>query len=348
MTSIRLAGVSKTFRGGVTAVRDVDLDIQRGEAFALLGPSGCGKTTLLRLIAGLETPTAGAIFLDGKDAAAIPPHRRGVGMLFQHPAVYPHLTVRHNLVFPCRSVYNPHERADPHSPATRGEESFREVVGWLGLERLLDRKPFELSGGERQRIALGRLLLRQPAVFLLDEPLAHVDPLSRSRLRGLLREGLRRLGRTTLWVTHDHAEALAVADRLAVMEGGQVLQVGTPREIYQTPATVRVGLLVGDPPMNLIPGELCGPAGPEPGILLGVRPHDAIVAREGILRLRVQAVEYSEPVRLARLVSPHVSLTARLPDGIAAETGQEVGVTWDWRTVHRFEAVTGRRLAAVP
>lgn len=346
MIPVQFVKVCKTYPGGIAAVQDVQFEVRPGEVFVLLGPSGCGKTTLLRLLAGLESPTRGTILLDSKDASAVPPHRRNVGMLFQHPAVYPHLTVRQNLVFPGRSVYNHGNRQEQGGPQLHLRDRVAEVAALLGLERLLDRKPFELSGGERQRIALGRLLLRQPAVFLLDEPLAHVDPLGKSRVRTEVRDWLRRMGRTVLWVTHDHAEALAVADRMAVMDSGRILQVGPPREIYEVPNCVRVALLVGDPPMNLVPGSKVGPNGSEPATLFGVRPQDAVVVSEGLLRLRVKALEYRETGCLARLDDGELSLTARWPEGRAGEVGEEVGVVWDWRSVHRFDAATGRRLAA--
>jgi ABC-type sugar transport system ATPase subunit len=345
MIPIQLVNVSKTYPVGIAALQDVHLEVLPGEVFVLLGPSGCGKTTLLRLIAGLESPTRGTILLDGKDASAVPPHRRNVGLMFQHPAVYPHLSVRQNLVFPQRSAYNHDDRQEQGGLRLHPKDRVVEVAALLGLERLLDRKPFELSGGERQRIALGRLLLRQPAVFLLDEPLAHVDPLGKSRVRTQVRDWLRRMGRTVLWVTHDHAEALAVADRMAVMDAGRVLQVGPPREIYEVPNSVRVALLVGDPPMNLVPGSKVAPNGSEPAVLFGVRPQDAVVVPEGFVRLRLKALEYRETGWLARLDNGELSLTARWPDGLAGEVGQEFSVAWDWRSAHRFDAATGRRLA---
>jgi multiple sugar transport system ATP-binding protein len=243
---ISLEAVTKVYDGGVTALDALSLEIEDGEFFALLGPSGCGKTTLLRTIAGLETATSGTLRIGDRDVTTVPPGARDVAMVFQDYALFPHMTVADNIAYPLRlkKVGRAERRA---KAAAIGER--------LSLTGLLERRPAQLSGGQRQRVALARAMAAEPTVFLLDEPLAKLDPRLRLEARTSLKRLQRDLGVTTVFVTHDQAEALALADRIAVMESGRVRQLGTPREVFQRPADVFVAGFVGSTPMNLLAGS---------------------------------------------------------------------------------------------
>src|SRR5437867_12163115 len=235
----------------VRAVDGIDLVAMEGEFLVLLGPSGCGKTTLMRMIAGLERPTSGDIVIDGNIVTDLPPRARNVAMVFQSYALYPHLTVEKNISFPLRAVGLP-------------KDETRKKVEWaaqmFGIHQFLDRKPRQLSGGERQRVALARAVVREPVVFLLDEPLSNLDAKLRNSARDELKQFQRSLGTTTIYVTHDQAEAMGLGDRIAVLSGGKVRQVGKPVEVYDDPADTFVATFIGSPPMNLVPrdGELVG------------------------------------------------------------------------------------------
>jgi thiamine transport system ATP-binding protein len=244
VTGLDLSGVTKRY-DGTTALDDVSLSVGDGEFFTLVGPSGCGKTTTLRLVAGFESPSAGTITVDGRDVAGIPPERRGVGVVFQNYALFPHMSVAENVGYGLRFT-------DPPGGVSRGER-VREMLALVDLEGFGDREPTALSGGQQQRVALARALAPAPRMLLLDEPLSALDAGLRERLRGQIKEIQRELGVTTLYVTHDQEEALAVSDRVAVMNGGRVEQVGTPREIYREPATAFVASFVGD--NNLFEGR---------------------------------------------------------------------------------------------
>lgn len=258
-SAIELESVRKVFPGGVEAVAGVDLRVGPGEYFVVVGPSGSGKSTLLRLVAGLETLTGGRLRIGGRDVTDRAPRERGVAMVFQHPALYPHLTVRDNLAF------GPRARGAGRSEVRARVE---EVAAALGVDGLLERRPATLSGGQRQRVALGRALATRPAVYLLDEPLSALDPPLRASLRDVLKD-LRRLTEATfLHVTHDQAEALALGDRLGVMEQGRLAQVGDPRAVYDRPASRSVGRFVGSPPMVVVRCEV------EEGPRLVARGHD--------------------------------------------------------------------------
>lgn len=240
--------VSRTI-GGVPIVRDVTLDAADGELVAVLGPSGCGKSTLLRLVAGLDELTSGSIRLGGRRIDDVPAHERDVAMVFQSYALYPHLTVRGNVEFPLRM------RRVPRAERARRVE---QVASLVELDGLLDRKPSALSGGQRQRVALARALVREPELFLLDEPLSNLDARLRADVRRSIRALQRRLGVTTLYVTHDQTEAMTLGDRVVVLDRGGVQQVGTPLEVYERPANAFVAGFVGAPPMNLLDGRWDG------------------------------------------------------------------------------------------
>ena len=244
----------KKFFGQVAAVNGVSLATKEGEFLVLLGPSGCGKTTLLRMIAGLEEPTAGEILIGGQVVNDLPPRARKIAMVFQSYALYPHMTAFKNIAFPLKAQ-------------GMSREAIPQRVQWaaslFGIEHLLYRKPRELSGGERQRVALARAVVREPAVFLLDEPLSNLDAKLRASARDELQQFQRRLGTTTIYVTHDQVEAMGLGDRIAVMQGGAVRQLGTPAEVYADPADIFVAGFLGSPPMNLVE---------TPDGLLGFRP----------------------------------------------------------------------------
>ena len=245
MTGLDLSDVSKRY-DGTTALDDVSLSVAEGEFFTLVGPSGCGKTTTLRLVAGFESPTEGTITVDDRDVAGTPPERRGIGVVFQNYALFPHMSVAENVGYGLRFT-------DPPDGVSRAER-VREMLALVDLEGFDDRDPTALSGGQQQRVALARALAPAPRMLLLDEPLSALDAGLRERLRGQIKRIQRELGVTTLYVTHDQEEALAVSDRVAVMNGGRVEQVGTPRKIYREPGTAFVASFVGD--NNLFEGRV--------------------------------------------------------------------------------------------
>ncbi|MEW1588188.1 ABC transporter ATP-binding protein [Micromonospora vinacea] len=243
MSTVTLKDVTKVFRDGTLAVDSINLDVNDGEFMVLLGPSGCGKSTVLRMIAGLEEPTTGAVMLDGELANDLPPRDRKIAMVFQDFALYPHMTVGDNIAFPLRLA--------GIEPEPRGER-VSDVASALGIGDVLARKPGQLSGGQRQRVAMGRAIVRRPGLFLMDEPLSNLDSGLRAELRAEISGLTRELGVTTVYVTHDQAEALTMADRVAIMRRGVLQDVGTPTQVYGRPATLYVAAFLGSPRMNLL------------------------------------------------------------------------------------------------
>jgi ABC-type sugar transport system ATPase subunit len=305
MAAIEVVGLSKRY-GAVDVLRDISLTIRRSETIVFVGPSGCGKSTLLRTIAGFESPSAGEIRFDGVPMNDTPANQRGVAMVFQNYALYPHMTAAENIGFGLRNLggAKDHVRRRVH-----------EIAELLHIESVLGRRPDELSGGQRQRVAIGRAIVRNPRVFLFDEPLSNLDP----SLRGHMRVELARLHRlfpvTTVYVTHDQIEAMTLADRIAVLNGGRIEQVGTPLSVYQTPRNVFVATFFGSPPMNLLPGRLRSATAGQAEIHLtsggtvhasvdarsleagsavtvGVRPEDLRPAKDGDLVTRLTLVEH--------------------------------------------------------
>ena len=280
MARVEVRDLRKQFdSGNVHAIDGVDLATEEGEYLVLLGPSGCGKTTLLRTIAGLEQPTEGDVLIDGEVVTGLPPRARKIAMVFQSYALYPHKTVLANIVFPLRAA-----RMD----RVEREERAHWAAGLLGIDHLLARKPRQLSGGERQRVALARALVRQPTVFLLDEPLSNLDAKLRASARDELKRFQQEIGTTTIYVTHDQSEAMGLGDRIAVMSNGRVRQIGRPFDVYDNPADTFVATFIGSPPMNLVPrGDT----------LLGFRPEHLLpveIARgEGLtMTFHVDRLEY--------------------------------------------------------
>jgi multiple sugar transport system ATP-binding protein len=243
VTTVALKDVTKVFPDGTVAVDNISLDVGNGEFMVLLGPSGCGKSTVLRMVAGLEDPTAGAILLDGELANDLPPRERRIAMVFQDFALYPHMTVGDNISFPLRL-----SGVDP-APRT---ERVADVASALGIGDVLARKPNQLSGGQRQRVAMGRAIVRRPGLFLMDEPLSNLDSGLRAELRAEISGLVRELGVSTIYVTHDQAEALTMADRVAILRRGVLQDVGTPTQVYGRPATLYVAAFLGSPRMNLL------------------------------------------------------------------------------------------------
>src|SRR6184192_2088105 len=286
MATVETRGIKKYY-GDVVAVNGVDLLTKDGEFLVLLGPSGCGKSTLLRMIAGLEIPSAGELLINGEVVNDLPPRARKIAMVFQSYALYPHMSVFKNIAFPLKA-----QRVE--KPAIPQKVEWAAAL--FGIGHLLHRKPRELSGGERQRVALARALVREPAVFLLDEPLSNLDAQLRTSARDELQHFQRRLGTTTIYVTHDQIEAMGLGDRIAVMQGGRVRQLGTPVEVYAEPADTFVASFLGSPPMNIVEAPDC---------LVGFRPEHFLPrdAYDGgaslvALGLRVTRVEYLGADRL--------------------------------------------------
>jgi multiple sugar transport system ATP-binding protein len=327
--------------GSLAAVNGIDLVTGEGEYLVLLGPSGCGKTTLLRLIAGLERPTHGDVLIGGQVVTRLPPRARKVAMVFQSYALYPHKTVFANIAFPLAAAGVPRdERPD----------KVRWAAGRLGIDQLLDRKPRQLSGGERQRVALARALVREPQVFLLDEPLSNLDAKLRSAARDELKEFQQRVGITTIYVTHDQLEAMGLGDRIAVLNAGQIQQIGTPQEIYHQPANTFVATFVGSPPMNLLTRD---------GVLLGFRPEEflpASVVGEGQGRVRfdftVTRVENlgSDRHVYGHLpdVDPEAKVIAKLPSTVTTPiaAGDRIPFAVSRADLRYFDHETGSRIAS--
>ncbi|MDE0651996.1 MAG: ABC transporter ATP-binding protein [Gammaproteobacteria bacterium] len=359
-----LRGVEKRF-GDVVALEPMDLEVRPGELMVLVGPSGCGKSTLLRLIAGLEESTSGEVWIGGRRVDEVEPGARDVAMVFQSYALYPHMTVARNLGFGLRM------RGTPRAEL---EQRVAETAAALGLGELLERKPGQLSGGQRQRVALGRAMVRDPGVFLFDEPLSNLDAELRLRTRDEIAALHRRLGTTMIFVTHDQVEALSLGQRVAVMDRGRLQQGGTPAEVYRRPGNLFVAGFVGSPPINRIPlfrddrGRLAG--GPfvlaAPSSLsratLAVRPEDLAVAgpgeadgdasggstRTGDFRATALRVEALGSEQRVHLDGPgNAAWVARASPALRVASGDRVSVSVDWERSHLF-GPDGRRQEGVP
>jgi multiple sugar transport system ATP-binding protein len=346
--AVRIEGVVKK-HGPTTVLHGIDLAIEPGEFFVLLGPSGSGKTTTLRILAGLESVNAGRVLMDGADVTTKEPGARDVAMVFQSYALYPHMTVEQNVGFPLKMV------------GVGRDEIGRAVAGAaakVGIGHLLQRTPGQLSGGQQQRVALARAIVRQPRLFLLDEPLSNLDAKLRLETRLELRKLQRSLGVTTVYVTHDQEEAMTLADRIAVFMDGRIVQVGTPREIFARPMSVDVAGFIGTPPMNLLAGEWEGHAVSVAGstlavafesaqarnVVIGIRPGDLRFA-DGGLAVRVERVEDLGDSAIVNLKVGAQALklkTERLP---ALREGDDAFVDFAPDRAHLFDAAGGARLA---
>ena len=344
MADVRLEKVRKSW-GAVVAVDRVSFSARAGDLVALLGPSGCGKSTTLRLIAGLETASEGSIVIAERDVTHLAPAKRNVSMVFQNYALFPHLSVAENIVFGLKVR---------DLPAAERQARLQHAASLLGLQTLLDRKPSQLSGGQQQRVALGRAVVAQTPVCLMDEPLSNLDAQLRVEMRREIRGLQQRLGITIIYVTHDQVEAMTMADQVVLMRGGRIEQDATPAELYERPATIFAARFVGTPPMNVIPLErlaaapwasASAPAGwPIESLALGLRPEMVRIAEGGVPAL-VVAVEYlgSDTLVEASIDGAPFSLRlpGRAPVGRAPET---VCLAWDPAGAHWFDLETERRI----
>ena len=366
MANVTLDGVTKVFEdqsGEIVAVDDVNIDIKDGEFLVLVGPSGCGKSTTLRMVAGLETPSEGTISLDEKPITNLSPQERNVAMVFQSYALYPHMTVRGNMSFGLE------EATDLSKAEIR--ERVEDAAEMLGIDDLLDRKPDELSGGQQQRVALGRAIVREPEAFLLDEPLANLDAKLRSEMRTELQHLQEDLGTTTIYVTHDQTEAMTMSDRIAVLNDGELQQVGTPLECYHRPNNQFVAGFIGDPSMNFLPvtyedGRLVGEHFDYPldeqtqadlaghtELTLGIRPEDIEILDTATGTHEFPAVvDVVEPMGNENTV--HLAfegqartdsdLTATISGMRTVESAESVGIGLPESAIHIFDAETGEAL----
>jgi multiple sugar transport system ATP-binding protein len=331
VATVRLDSVTKMF-DTVTAVQDVSLDVADHDFMILLGPSGCGKSTLLRMIAGLEDPTRGDIHIGGVRVNEVEPKKRDVAMVFQSYALYPHKTVQANIEFPLKVRGVPKEQRAAEATV---------AAAALELTEYLGRKPGQLSGGQRQRVALARAIVRQPAVFCMDEPLSNLDAKLRTETRAELVALHQRLSSTFVYVTHDQVEAMTMGSHVAVMSRGRIEQVGTPQEVYARPATTFVAQFIGTPPMNIFPAGMVEPGDTH----IGARPEHIEVDESSPLRAQVGLVEQ---LGHEALVNCHVGDTrviVRVPAaGVVHIAGSEVGLRIPEQHRHRFDAATGARL----
>jgi multiple sugar transport system ATP-binding protein len=367
MATVTLEGVRKVYDDGFVAVHGVDLEVAHGEFVVLVGPSGCGKSTTLRMVAGLESITAGAIAIGDRIVNDVPPADRDIAMVFQSYALYPHMTVRENMGFALRLRKRPAEEID---------RRVRAAAVTLGLDAMLDRRPAQLSGGQRQRVAIGRAIVREPRVFLFDEPLSNLDAKLRAEMRRELATLHRRLGATMLYVTHDQVEAMTLGDRIVVMSAGRVRQIDTPTGVYERPRDTFVAGFLGSPPMNLMSGTLVraedrlafAPDGaadarvPLPGplaaaaerarparVLVGVRPEhvrllDAAAQPEAGAAPHRAAIELVEPLGHEQLVFLRlgaVALAARTAPRPLPPAGETIEVIFDPARLHLFDAESG-------
>ena len=361
MADLEVRGLTKVFPGGVRALDGLSLHIQDGEFFALLGPSGCGKTTLLRSIAGLETPNSGQILIGGRDVTRLPPGARDLAMVFQDYALYPHMTVADNIAYPLkvRRVGRKVRR-----------ETAESVGRSLQIEgAMLDRRPGQLSGGQQQRVALARSIAYRPRVFLFDEPLSNLDARLRLEARTFLRQLQQELGVTTVYVTHDQAEALALADRMAVMEKGHIRQLDTPSNCFLRPANVFVAGFIGSTPMNLLPAtvqddglEVAGRKVPTPeairahvragdAVILGARPEYVSVSSTELPDSLAGTVRVLENLGVASLVTVQVGdllVKATVPEEQIPAVGDRVWLTPDQRRLLAYRQDDGEQVGAPP
>jgi sn-glycerol 3-phosphate transport system ATP-binding protein len=319
------------------AVDGVSFAVQAGSLVVLLGPSGCGKSTTLRLIAGLESVSSGRIAIDGRDVTELPPSRRRIAMVFQSYALFPHLSVAENIVFGLRVR---------RTGRAERQQRLQRVAALLGLERLLERKPSQLSGGQQQRVALGRAIIAEQPVCLMDEPLSNLDAQLRHDMRREIRTLQQKLGITMVYVTHDQVEAMSMADQVILMREGRIEQDAPPAELYARPATVFAARFIGTPPMNVIPARALDPAAGTDR-LVGIRPEDLRLDEAG-LPVRVVAAEYLGADTLVTCAVGESALTVRAPGQISAAPGEPVGLAWPKSAEHWFDGTTGRRIADGP
>jgi multiple sugar transport system ATP-binding protein len=356
MAEIKVESVAKSF-GTFAAVKGVNFTVDHGSFLVILGPSGCGKTTTLRMIAGLELPSNGRILLDGEDVTALPASARDISFVFQLFALYPHMNVRQNIGFPLRCQ---------NYPRAEIRRSVEETAKLLRIDHLLERRVGGLSGGDRQRVALGRAIVRRPKAFLMDEPLGALDSEFRRLMCGELRELHDRIDATTIYITHDQLEAMAMADRIVIMNQGRVEQIGTPQEIYDRPNTMFVADFIGAPPMSFLGVQTSLQRGDrsiridaatvdmpelfedraEGKFALGVRPENVSFADSSPLRGRVIGAEYLGTTQIVTVETSHGRVKARLPSGTAVRVGEQVGLALRPDRLSLFDAISGQVLSS--
>ena len=344
MADVKISDIQKSY-GSVEVIRDLNVDISDGEFVALVGPSGCGKSTLLRMIAGLEPINGGTIAIGDRVVNNLPPAHRDIAMVFQTYALYPHKSVAENMGFALKVAKVGKSEID---------RRVSEAAEILGLTEYLDRKPRHLSGGQRQRVAMGRAIVRDPQVFLFDEPLSNLDAKLRIQMRTEIKELHQRLKTTTVFVTHDQIEAMTLADRIVVMQGGNIEQVGSPLDLYDNPANEFVATFIGAPSMNLLKGQLQdgiatvgthsfpGPSGAGP-VHLGVRPEHLILSDDGI-PMEVKVVEPTGSETMVFLTFEGQDITAIFRERHAFTPGQVIHLQPDPAHLHLFDAKTGARI----
>ena len=350
MATVDIRNVRKAF-GSTEILHGVSVDIQDAEFVVLVGPSGCGKSTLLRMLAGLENITSGEIAIGGRVVNTVPPKDRDIAMVFQNYALYPHMTVAQNMAFSMKLAKAPKEVMD--------REVLRSAT-ILGLHELLHRYPRQLSGGQRQRVAMGRAIVRNPQVFLFDEPLSNLDAKLRVQMRAEIKELHQRLQVTTVYVTHDQIEAMTMADKIVVMNGGNIEQAGPPLELYDRPANLFVAGFIGSPAMNLLPGRIegghfrsadgtawplpvNGHAWPDRDAVYGIRPEHLRLDPDGI-RTTVAVVEPTGSETQVLLRLGETALLGAFRERVAARPGESLPVSPDTAMVHLFDRATGQRL----
>lgn len=350
MAEIVIKNLRKDF-GDFTAVRESSFTIEDGEFFMLLGPSGCGKTTTLRMIAGLELPSSGEIFLDGEEISQLPPSKRDIAFVFQMFALYPHMNVRKNISYPL--VSQGMRRKDVKAKVA-------EVANILGIENILNKPVGGLSGGDRQRVALGRAIVREPKAFMMDEPLGALDAEFREHMSEELRALHDRMGATTVYVTHDQLEAMQMGDKIVVMNNAVVEQFGTPRDIYDKPASLFVADFIGSPSMNFIPfqgsvspGDTTVHLGSIPvavphqlgthhgDLVLGIRPEHVLLSDNAQLRAKVVALEYLGTTQIVVLDTSYGEIKARVDANHSVAVGDQVGIAFTADTITLFEKDSG-------
>jgi sn-glycerol 3-phosphate transport system ATP-binding protein len=326
MSQISVQNVSKAW-GATPAVDDVSFEANAASLVVLLGPSGCGKSTTLRLIAGLEQVTSGRILIGGADVTGLPPAQRRIAMVFQSYALFPHLSVAENILFGLRVR---------KVPAAERARRLVRVAALLGLDGLLQRRPSQLSGGQQQRVALGRAIIAETPVCLMDEPLSNLDAQLRAEMRREIRALQQKLGITMVYVTHDQSEAMSMADQVILMRAGRVEQAAAPDEIYARPATTFAAKFIGTPPMNILANS------DRPDLLFGIRPEDVILGDVG-LPVRVQASEFLGADTVVTTAYGNQALTARVPGKAAFAARDAIHVGWRPEHLHFFDAATGKR-----
>jgi multiple sugar transport system ATP-binding protein len=356
VASVTLKHLDKKYPNGFHAVRELNLEIADGEFLVLVGPSGCGKSTTLRMIAGLEEPTGGEIYIGDRRVNDVPPGKRDIAMVFQSYALYPHMSVYQNMAFGLKMRRTPRAEID---------KRVRDVAGILSIDSLLDRRPRELSGGQRQRVALGRAIVREPKVFLFDEPLSNLDAKLRVQMRAEIARLHRRLATTIIYVTHDQVEAMTLGNRIVLLDQGEVQQIDTPLNIYQRPANHFVASFIGSPAMNFILGNVAGgvfefshgengsaasrvDVGPIPNgpTVLGVRPEDLVPRGEGpaLGAVVLDVVEHMGHETIAHFTLAGRQHMVRLPAGTAVAPGDQLPLAIRPGAFHIFAANDGRRL----